>query len=78
MPTSVVAYLRRRGLAPDTDEAEVEGLGWECRVSCFSLARVDAKSPAEFLTEPERTSAGALARHLLLDPPRDPLDARCW
>jgi 5-methylthioribose kinase len=33
------------------------------------VARVDGKSPAEYLTEPERLAARALGSRLLLDPP---------
>jgi 5-methylthioribose kinase len=37
--------------------------------SCLMLARVDGKSPAEYLTEGERLLARSLATRFLLDPP---------
>jgi 5-methylthioribose kinase len=40
--------------------------------ACLMLARVDGKSPAEYLTEPERLLARSLATRLLLDPPETP------
>jgi streptomycin 6-kinase len=39
-------------------------------LGCLHLARVDGKSPAEYLTEPERKHARARARELILHPPR--------
>ena len=38
-------------------------------VGCLMLARVDGKSPAEYLTEPERERARAAGIALLSDPP---------
>lgn len=38
-------------------------------VGCMLLARVDGKSPAEYLTEPERRRTASLGRSLLADPP---------
>ena len=38
-------------------------------VGCLMLARVDGKSPAEYLTEPERDQARAAGIALLSDPP---------
>lgn len=38
-------------------------------VGCLMLARVDGKSPAEYLTEPERAQARAQGIALLSDPP---------
>jgi aminoglycoside phosphotransferase (APT) family kinase protein len=38
-------------------------------VGCLMLARVDGKSPAEYLTEPERERARAAGIALLTDPP---------
>ena len=38
-------------------------------VGCLMLARVDGKSPAEYLTEPEREHARAGGIALLTDPP---------
>lgn len=40
-------------------------------VGCLLVARVDGKSPAEYLTEPERRSVRDLGRRLLADPPHD-------
>ena len=39
---------------------------------CLMVARVDGKSPAEYLTEPERLIARSLGTRLLLDPPGSP------
>lgn len=41
-------------------------------VACLMLARVDGKSPAEYLSERERRQARTLARTLLIDPPATP------
>jgi hypothetical protein len=38
-------------------------------VGCLVLARVDGKSPAEYLDEPARTRARMLGRSLLSSPP---------
>ena len=38
-------------------------------VGCLMVARVDGKSPAEYLTEPERRIARRIGSQLLLDPP---------
>jgi 5-methylthioribose kinase len=38
-------------------------------VGCLMLARVDGKSPAEYLEEPERLQARAIGTRLVLDPP---------
>jgi len=38
-------------------------------LGCLMVARVDGKSPAEYLTEDGRTAARALGTRLLLDPP---------
>jgi tRNA A-37 threonylcarbamoyl transferase component Bud32 len=40
-------------------------------VGCLLVARVDGKSPAEYLTEPERARVRDLGRQLLADPPPD-------
>jgi len=40
-------------------------------LGCLLLARVDGKSPAEYLTGPERDVARALALAVLTDPPAD-------
>ena len=39
------------------------------QAGCLMLARVDGKSPAEYLTEPERLVARAFGTRLVLDPP---------
>jgi 5-methylthioribose kinase len=44
-------------------------------VGCLMVARVDGKSPAEYLTEGERLQARALGTRLVLDPPKEPDDA---
>jgi len=41
-------------------------------LGCLLLARVDGKSPAEYLGDPEREAVRRLASALLLEPPRDP------
>lgn len=51
-----------------------EGLASEAsyvlgHAGCLLSARVDGKSPAEYLTEPEREIARRLGRHLVADPP---------
>jgi hypothetical protein len=38
-------------------------------LGCLLLARVDGKSPAEYLSDPSRSQARALARTLIVDPP---------
>jgi hypothetical protein len=38
------------------------------------IARVDGKSPAEYLTESERPAARSIGTRLLLDPPREIAD----
>lgn len=40
-------------------------------VGCLMLARVDGKSPAEYLSEPERERAWRLGLSLVVDPPAD-------
>jgi 5-methylthioribose kinase len=56
------AFLDAYG--PVADMAYVLGL-----VGCLMLARVDGKSPAEYLTEPERDQARTAGIALLSDPP---------
>jgi 5-methylthioribose kinase len=41
------------------------------QLGCLMLARVDGKSPAEYLDQPARDRARAVARSLLLDPAAD-------
>ena len=38
-------------------------------IGCLMLARVDGKSPAEYLTEPQRLLARVHATRLVTDPP---------
>jgi aminoglycoside phosphotransferase (APT) family kinase protein len=45
------------------------------QLGCLLLARVDGKSPADYLTDDERPRVRALARRLLTDPPATALDA---
>jgi 5-methylthioribose kinase len=45
------------------------------QVGCLLLARVDGKSPADYLTGPERTRTRDLARRLLTAPPTAVIDA---
>jgi 5-methylthioribose kinase len=56
------AFVVGYGQAPDL--TYVLGL-----VGCLMLARVDGKSPADYLTEPEREHARATGIALLTDPP---------
>lgn len=51
-------------LAPDARDV----LG---QVGCLMVARVDGKSPAEYLSEDERSRARSLGRRLLTEPPGD-------
>ena len=44
-------------------------------VGCLMVARVDGKSPAEYLTNAERLQARALGTRLVLDPPDAPENA---
>jgi tRNA A-37 threonylcarbamoyl transferase component Bud32 len=62
------AFLDAYG--PDVDLPYLFGL-----VGCLLLARVDGKSPAEYLTEPERNEARAAGSSLLSDPPSSLQDA---
>lgn len=41
-------------------------------IGCLLLARVDGKSPAEYLTDPQRDSTSQLGAALLADPPARP------
>jgi hypothetical protein len=43
-------------------------------LGCLMVARVDGKSPAEYLTESERLAARSVGTQLLLDPPREIAD----
>jgi 5-methylthioribose kinase len=60
-------------LAGYAREAEPEYLFGH--VGALMLARVDGKSPAEYLTGPERLQARALGTRLVLDPPGSPDEA---
>jgi 5-methylthioribose kinase len=63
------AYRRTAGRASSpTLDADVA-----LELGCLLLARVDGKSRAEYLTEPERAAVRGLARGLLGDPPSHPL-----
>jgi hypothetical protein len=39
-------------------------------LGCLHLARVDGKSPAEYLTEAQRVRVRAAAREMILHPPK--------
>lgn len=58
------AYADTSTVCPSMDYA----LG---HVGCLMVARVDGKSPAEYLTEPERRIARRIGSQLLLDPPNE-------
>ena len=45
------------------------------QLGCLLLARVDGKSPADYLTDDERVVTRDLARRLLTDPPALTTDA---
>lgn len=60
----VDAYRREAGGEVDPDPSSVLG-----HAGCLMVARVDGKSPAEYLREPERMLARALGATLLLEPP---------
>ena len=62
------AFLDAYG--PQLDTAYVLGL-----VGCLMLARVDGKSPAEYLTQAERERARSAGAGLLTDPPASPTEA---
>jgi aminoglycoside phosphotransferase (APT) family kinase protein len=62
------SFLRAYGRSPDDGHGLIENLG------CLLLARVDGKSPAPYLTEPERARVRALAVLLLSEPPAGALD----
>lgn len=55
-----------KGAAPGLLDEASYVLG---HVACLVLARVDGKSPAAYLTEPERVAARALGDRLLASPP---------
>jgi len=64
MSAFVASYKAHLGLGPK--------LAWPHvleHVACLLLARVKGKSPAEYLTEPERRAAWALGTSLLSGPP---------
>jgi hypothetical protein len=74
-PASAPGY---RACARAFLDAYEDDLPWELRphppdlashVGCLMLARVDGKSPAEYLTEPERLVARGLGTRLVTDPP---------
>jgi 5-methylthioribose kinase len=74
-PVSAASY---RACADAFLEAYGHGLPWELvphppalagHTACLMLARVDGKSPAEYLGEEERLRARVLATRLLGDPP---------
>jgi 5-methylthioribose kinase len=78
-PVDAAAY---RSCAEAFVAAYEDGLPWELRpdppalaghIGCLMLARVDGKSPAEYLTEPQRLIARVLGTRLVTDPP-DTLD----
>ena len=67
-----------RACAEAFDESYENGLPWELvpdpglltgHIGCLMLARVDGKSPAEYLTEPQRLLARVHATRLVTDPP---------
>lgn len=63
-----------RACVPDDWSPELEhGVGLE--LGCLLLARVDGKSPAEYLTEAERALVRRLGRHLLTRPSPGPRPA---
>ena len=76
-PTSADAYRQCAaqfldGYQVATGRGFIEpGAGLALQVGCLVVARVDGKSPAEYLTGPER----AAARHLGMQLIRDPVDA---
>jgi 5-methylthioribose kinase len=64
------AYLERIPAALTPDPSYVV-----LHTGCLMLARVDGKSPAEYLTEGERLLARALGTRLVLEPPATVEDA---
>ncbi|MBW3560966.1 MAG: phosphotransferase [Actinobacteria bacterium] len=74
-PGDAAAFARCAGTFWAAYHARV-GDGWAGparyvlgQLGCLLVARVDGKSPVEYLTEPERQTARDLGRRLLLDPP---------
>ena len=74
-PASAAQYRDACLLFYDTYRAEAgSALAFEPpylvgHVGCLMVARVDGKSPAEYLTATERLLARSLGTHLLLEPP---------
>jgi 5-methylthioribose kinase len=63
----------RAGLPPDCDWIEEATLG---HLGCLLLARIDGKSPAEYITDPARRErVRDFARNLILAPPARVADA---
>ncbi len=80
-PTAAAGYLRCAAAFWEAYLARVQAELWPdgravfgC-VGCLMVARVDGKSPAEYLTGSERRVARSVGRGLLLDPPDGPASA---
>jgi 5-methylthioribose kinase len=80
-PGDLVAY---QACAETFVAAYEDGLPWELRpdppalaghIGCLMLARVDGKSPAEYLTDSQRLIARLLGTQLVTDPPATLEDA---
>lgn len=67
----LATYEERAGSAVSFEPPYLVGL-----TGCLMVARVDGKSPAEYLTGTERLVARTLGSRLLLDPPASP--AAAW
>ena len=61
---------RELGLACARELREFDAPAVIRHLGCLHLARVDGKSPAEYLTETERVRARAAAREMILYPPK--------
>jgi 5-methylthioribose kinase len=60
--TFLEAYERERGRLDEAARRSLTG-----HIGCLLLARVDGKSPADYLTAPERERVRALGRHVLTE-----------
>ncbi|WP_171057992.1 phosphotransferase family protein [Modestobacter altitudinis] len=80
-PGSAAAYAAAAGAFLDALRAELAGAvstdpdQLVRQTGCLLLARVDGKSPADYLTDDERRATRDLARRLLTDPPAALTDA---
>jgi tRNA A-37 threonylcarbamoyl transferase component Bud32 len=65
--TFLAAYDLEHGPLDEASRRSLTG-----HIGCLLLARVDGKSPADYLTEPQRHTVRALARRVLIESPASP------